>query len=140
MDEVVKNAVEALSENSNFVELTKIKADAKVRSYFRRVLFKPPWEDPTWVLYFQSRPTEWEFDEKTLGVKVKSELATQIEEAARNKRKTAAFPEGLYTAVLRSGTPVETSMVVANAKDSEARSAGFEGCTIYLPKQPTCSV
>ncbi|CAJ1345836.1 unnamed protein product, partial [Effrenium voratum] len=42
-------------------------------------------------------------------------------EAARNKRKTAAFPEGLYTAVLRSGTPVETSMVVANAKDSEAR-------------------
>lgn len=120
MDEVVKTAVETLAaESSNFVEISKIKGDAKVRSYFRRVLFKPPWEDATWVMYFQSRPTMWEFDEKSMGAKVKSDLATQIEEAARLKRRKAAFPEALYTAVLRAGTPVETSAVIANSKDSE---------------------
>ncbi|OLP97981.1 132 kDa protein [Symbiodinium microadriaticum] len=120
MDEVVKTAVETLAaDSSNFVEISKIKGDAKVRSYFRRVLFKPPWEDATWVMYFQSRPTMWEFDEKIMGAKVKSDLATQIEEAARLKRRKAAFPEALYTAVLRAGTPVETSAVIANSKDSE---------------------
>ncbi|CAE7542490.1 unnamed protein product [Symbiodinium pilosum] len=73
-------------------------------------------------MYFQSRPTMWEFEEKTMGVKVKTDLSTQIEEAARQKRRKAAFPEALYTAVLRSGTPVETSTVIANAKDSEAHA------------------
>ncbi|CAK9034845.1 Hypothetical protein SCF082_LOCUS21027 [Durusdinium trenchii] len=132
MDEVVKTAVETLSGNSNFVAVDKIKGDAKVRSYFRRVLFKQPWENPVWVTYFQSRPAEWEFDERQMGVKVKSELATQIEDAARQKRKTAAFPEGLYTAVLRSGTPVETSTVIANAKDSEIAALPIDAIEALL--------
>jgi len=132
MDEVVKTAVEGLSENTNFVPLDKIKGDAKVRSYFRRVLFKPPWENPVWVTYFQSRPTAWEFDERTMGVKIKSELSTQIEATARQKRKTAAFPEALYGAVLRAGTPVETSTVVANAKDSEIAALPIDAIEALL--------
>eukprot|EP00434_Breviolum_minutum_P031430 symbB.v1.2.027799.t1/scaffold2881.1/size68116/4 len=129
---VVKTAVEGLSENTNFVPLDKIKGDAKVRSYFRRVLFKPPWENPVWVTYFQSRPTAWEFDERTMGVKIKSELSTQIEATARQKRKTAAFPEALYGAVLRAGTPVETSTVVANAKDSEIAALPIDAIEALL--------
>eukprot|EP00435_Cladocopium_sp_Y103_P037117 s334_g9.t1 len=132
MDEVVKTAVEGLSENSNFVPVDKIKGDAKVRSYFRRVLFKPPWENPVWVTYFQSRPADWEFDERTMGVKVKSELSAQIEATARHKRKTASFPEALYSAVLRAGTPVDTSTVVANAKDSEIAALPIDAIEALL--------
>jgi len=132
MDEVVKTAVEGLSENSNFVPVDKIKGDAKVRSYFRRVLFKPPWENPIWVTYFQSRPADWEFDERTMGVKVKSELFAQIEATARHKRKTASFPEALYSAVLRAGTPVDTSTVVANAKDSEIAALPIDAIEALL--------
>ena len=133
LSQVVKNAVEALSENSNFVEhlgwkclmalspelpratflgktpggspcgplfrdepcqqsiclqslrlrLTKIKADAKadleswiachalrqVRSYFRRVLFKPPWEDPTWAVALDLRRAVWKV-RRALGKRV----------------------------------------------------------------------
>jgi len=120
LDEVVLTAVTTLADGStNFVELAKIKADAKVRSHFRRVLFKPPWDDTTWAMFFQSRPTAWEYDERLLAVKVRTELSTQIELALHTKRRKAPFPEDLYTRVLKSGTPLETVSVISNAKDNE---------------------
>eukprot|EP00971_Amphidinium_carterae_P171106 3391156-Amphidinium_carterae.1 len=52
----------------------------QVRSYFRRALFKPPWDDQTFKVYFQSRPNVWDFDEQTGGVRLQTDLTRQISE------------------------------------------------------------
>lgn len=119
MHEVIVEAVSELGGDSNYVELGKLKAHAKVRSYFRRAFFRPPWEDDTFAMFFQSRPAQWDFDEKSRGVRVLSDVAKQIQEMVRKKRKTAGFPEALYTQILKSGTQQETVQIVANANGGE---------------------
>uniref|UniRef100_A0A7S2LL37 Uncharacterized protein n=1 Tax=Zooxanthella nutricula TaxID=1333877 RepID=A0A7S2LL37_9DINO len=70
-------------------------------------------------MYFQSRPTEWDFDETSRGVRVLSDVAKQIQQVVRTKRRTAPFPEALYTAVVKAGTPQETIQVVQSAAAAE---------------------
>mmetsp|Transcript_33361 Transcript_33361/g.76121 ORF Transcript_33361/g.76121 Transcript_33361/m.76121 type:complete len:561 (-) Transcript_33361:49-1731(-) len=115
MEDVLKTAVKESGGESNHVELSKVKADAKVRSYFRRALFKPPWDDQTFKVYFQSRPNVWDFDEQTGGVRLQTDLTRQISEAMHKRRKSAPFPEALYTATLKSASPQETVSVISKA-------------------------
>jgi len=119
MQEALTEALTELGGDSNYVELAKLKAHAKVRSYFRRAFFRPPWEDDTFAMFFQSRPAEWDFDEATRGVRVLSDVAKQIAKVVSNKRRTAPFPEALYTQVLKAGTAQETVQVVSNSAGTE---------------------
>ena len=79
----------------------------------------------------------WLVDQScTIVLKCLWDCCRESQATARQKRKTAAFPEAellalrwqlgqnskceaLYSAVLRAGTPTDTTAVVANAKDSE---------------------
>eukprot|EP00928_Gymnodinium_smaydae_P047231 TRINITY_DN31507_c0_g1_i1.p1 TRINITY_DN31507_c0_g1~~TRINITY_DN31507_c0_g1_i1.p1 ORF type:complete len:580 (-),score=185.13 TRINITY_DN31507_c0_g1_i1:379-2118(-) len=139
MEELLTTAVTSLGGEGSYVELSKLRENADVKMYFLRTLFKPPWSDETFTIYFQSRPEKWEFDEKTRGVKLRSELAKQIGAAQQKQRKTAILPEALYTAVLRAGTPRDTVQVIATAKDNELAALPidtFEALLEALEKPP----
>merc|ERR1719356_675772 len=83
---------------------------------------KPLWSDETLAIFFQSRPDEFEFDLKAAGMKLRSKLAAQIEDMAREKKKKHPFPAALYEALLRAGTLAETvaAVFVASAADMGA--------------------
>lgn len=119
MQEALKEALTELGGDSNLVELDKLKAHAKVRSYFRRVFFKPPWEDDTWAMFFQSRPADWDFDEATRSARVLSAVAKSIRDVVSNKRKNTPFPDALFTQVLKAGGPQETIQVISNAPQDQ---------------------
>merc|ERR1719401_1153181 len=70
-------------------------------------------------MYFQSRSSDWDFDETSRGVRTLSDVARQIQQVVSQKRRTAPFPEALYTAVLKAGTPQETIQVVSSAAPGE---------------------
>merc|ERR1719409_2342262 len=120
MDEVIKTAVQTLQgEGDAYVELSKVREDASGKKYFQLTLFKPLWEDATFVLYFQSRPGVYDFETKIRGVRLRSALADQIEEVKRRKRRTAPLPERLYEALLRAGSMPETVAAVSGASPVE---------------------
>jgi len=73
---------------------------------------KPLWSEETMAIFFQSRPGEFEFDLKAVGVKLRSKLAAQIEEMAIQKKKKQPFPAQLYEQLLRAGTLAETVAAV----------------------------
>uniref|UniRef100_A0A7S2AZ65 Uncharacterized protein n=1 Tax=Alexandrium andersonii TaxID=327968 RepID=A0A7S2AZ65_9DINO len=119
MDEIFTTAVTSLGGESSYIPLSKLLEDGNVRSYFQRTLIKPLWAEETFVVFFQSRPGQWDFDAKTRGVRVRSALADQINQATLKNRKKAPLPEKLYEALLRAGGMPETVAAVSVAGAAE---------------------
>merc|ERR1719221_853449 len=115
-------AVTNLGGESAHVALNQLRADADVVKFFQRTLMKPMWPDESFVVFFQSRPGEWEYNAQARAVKLRSKLADQIQEMALKKQKTAPFPAALYEALLRAGTLQETVSAVYGASSPDMGS------------------
>lgn len=120
MDELFTTAISREGgESASLVPLAKLREDAEIVKYFQRTLMKPLWSEETMAIFFQSRPAEFELDTKAAGVKLRSALATQIQDMAIQKKKKHPFPAALYEQLLRAGTLAETvaAVVVSSPQD-----------------------
>eukprot|EP00927_Polykrikos_kofoidii_P059603 TRINITY_DN54749_c0_g1_i1.p1 TRINITY_DN54749_c0_g1~~TRINITY_DN54749_c0_g1_i1.p1 ORF type:complete len:945 (-),score=192.98 TRINITY_DN54749_c0_g1_i1:99-2849(-) len=93
LEEMLVPVVEGLGGHTGFVNLTAVRSDATLRSYFQNTLRKAVWDQEDFESYFAGHYDNWDFDAKRGRVRLRSKherLAQSLRRAAGNAAEVAA--------------------------------------------------